>query len=249
MSDREKTTISLILGILSLAATIFFGLRTEGLLRFEEWTWEWNINKSFSLIGSIISILSLISTFTFHKRNNQVVEAERKAKEEAERKAKEEAERKVKEEAERKAKEEAERKAKEEAERKAKEEAEHKEKEEEDIEKASDGMVRIGTSFLASVVPFHGGKYLVSVKYCGDSSIMVKEVKMLEGDICSISNVNELKNIYLTDGRGFDVQLKRNTYSEEHKSCILIQCDYPEKIMFDVNTAKILNGTNERDKV
>ena len=263
MSDRQIAIWGLVFGALSLFAALFFGLRAEGLLRFEEWTWD--INKAITLLGSLSSIIGVATSGIFFKRNKRAVEAEREAKEEAERKAKEEAERKAKEEAEQKAKEEAEQKAKEEAERKAKEEAERKAKEkaeqkvkeeedneeedneEEDNEEASDVMVRIGTSFLASVVSFVGGKYLVSVKYCGDNSIMVKEVKMLEGDICSISNVNELKNIYLTDGRGFDVQLKRNTYSKEHKSCILIQCDYPEKILFDVNSVKILN--NERDKV
>ena len=250
MSDRQIAIWGLVFGALSLFAALFFGLRAEGLLRFEEWTWD--INKAITLLGSLSSIIGVATSGIFFKRNKRAVEAEREAKEEAERKAKEEAEQKAKEEAEQKAKEEAERKAKEEAERKAKEKAEQKVKEEEDNEEedneeASDVMVRIGTSFLASVVSFVGGKYLVSVKYCGDNSIMVKEVKMLEGDICSISNVNELKNIYLTDGRGFDVQLKRNTYSKEHKSCILIQCDYPEKILFDVNSVKILN--NERDKV
>lgn len=142
----------------------------------------------------------------------------------------------------------AELKARKVAEQKAQEEAERKEQEEEgkeeEKEEVSDGMVRIGTSFLASIVRFHGGQYLVSVKYCGESGLMVN-VELRDNDICEITNADQLRNVYLLKGRGFDVQLRRIVHSEERKSCILIQCNSPEKILFDVVEAKILNGTNE----
>lgn len=232
MSDRKISIWSLVISILSLFAALFFGLRTEGLLRFEEW--DYNKILSFSSIVQFIAAL-IVSVKCYKRYKREMLYMLNKHYKKSEKALKKETEQIMEQEEVEKKNEEVIDSLEEIGTQKEKEGLEVEETQEE-VEKKNEESV-----FETSMNYFHPDKYHVRVKYKGDSSdsgIMVS-VKVPENDICKLLNGDDLTNVYLKVGGSFVVELQKTQSCEEHNSCFFIRWDkdgcHSEIVKFDTN--------------